>query len=355
MTTSLSAMSNAGWYPDPSGQPHTFRYWDGQAWSHETSPSPYVAPPGSAAPPPPPPAPPAPPFPPTQAMPSVPPPAPGYGSGTGGPGWQTPIPTPYAGGPPPSGGSGSGAKIALILLVVVLVAGAAVGGFFGVRALTDDSDGSSADPTSSATPSTEESESEEPPSTDPSPAEPSAPTAIMAACSGATPEGGRPAGAVLRGGGLSVPRPEGYEPMAVESAFTFADQVVTVARQIEDQWIALYALGGVPTAAGFSGPDQAAETVISCMAASDSFYRSFESRTDLVSEAVTIGGHSGWQITSELRINDPQINQEGDHATVIVVETDTPGEYGLFVSVVPIGDQQLIDQQESVVGSLQVG
>ncbi|TIC85079.1 DUF2510 domain-containing protein [Nocardioides sp. GY 10113] len=36
-------MTNAGWYPDPAGTPDTYRYWDGQAWSHQTTTDPYGA------------------------------------------------------------------------------------------------------------------------------------------------------------------------------------------------------------------------------------------------------------------------------------------------------------------------
>ncbi|MDE0776623.1 MAG: DUF2510 domain-containing protein, partial [Nocardioides sp.] len=30
-------MAAAGWYPDPSGQPGAFRYWDGDVWSEAHS------------------------------------------------------------------------------------------------------------------------------------------------------------------------------------------------------------------------------------------------------------------------------------------------------------------------------
>ncbi|WP_275426267.1 DUF2510 domain-containing protein [Nocardioides daejeonensis] len=39
-------MSSPGWYPDPSGQPNSFRFWDGQAWSQQTTDNPYAPPPG---------------------------------------------------------------------------------------------------------------------------------------------------------------------------------------------------------------------------------------------------------------------------------------------------------------------
>ena len=42
-----SAVSNAGWYPDPSGQPGQFRYWDGSGWSAEAAAHPSGPPPGA--------------------------------------------------------------------------------------------------------------------------------------------------------------------------------------------------------------------------------------------------------------------------------------------------------------------
>jgi hypothetical protein len=167
-------------------------------WSHETSQTPYVGPPPSAAAPTPPP----PPMP-TAPMPTQPP-----------PGWSpAPVPPP----PPSSGtrtGTGTGTKIALILLAVLLVVGVAVGAFFGVRALTDDSDDGDAtdDISASTSPSASDSEVSESPSesasetTDPSPTDDptSAPTAIPSMCATGAPEGGKAPGAVLRGGGLEV-------------------------------------------------------------------------------------------------------------------------------------------------------
>ena len=32
-------MTQAGWYPDPAGQPQTYRYWDGTSWTQVPSPN----------------------------------------------------------------------------------------------------------------------------------------------------------------------------------------------------------------------------------------------------------------------------------------------------------------------------
>ena len=350
-------MSSPGWYPDPSGQPNSFRYWNGVHWSHETSPSPYVAPPGAAAPPsaaPPPPPPPSPPTAPplpTQPMPTQPP-----------PGWSpAPMVTPSA--PPPPSGGDSGRKVALVVLAVLLVAGVAVGGFVGVRALVDDDGGSSAAAETSASASPSESPSESPsaspsetPSETPSPtAEPSPTvTPLTDACTAGSPEGGKAPGSVLRGGGLTAPSPNGFEPRGIDAAFTFATKVVSVGRQVEPKWIAVYSLGALSKRPGYDSLEQAAETVLTCMTGSELFYQRFSGRTDQGSAAISVDGRDAWRITAEIRVDDPEVAVEGDVATVIVVDTGARGSYGLFVSVVPIGNPMLIGQQERVIGGLSV-
>ncbi|MFZ1412404.1 MAG: DUF2510 domain-containing protein, partial [Micropruina sp.] len=43
-------MSNAGWYPDPGGQPGMYRYWTGSSWSAAVTPNPQQPQPGPGAP-----------------------------------------------------------------------------------------------------------------------------------------------------------------------------------------------------------------------------------------------------------------------------------------------------------------
>jgi len=133
-------------------------------------------------------------------------------------------------------------------------------------------------------------------------------------------------------------------------AFVFATGVIAPAQVIEQTettgWVALYALGGLPIANGFTSPEQAADTIITCMTQS-TFYENFTTRTDLDSSATTVDGADAWVITSEIRIDNPELQVTGDVAKVIVVDTGDPTSYGLFISVVPIGDQDLIDQQRS--------
>lgn len=343
-------MSAPGWYPDPAGQPNTFRYWDGQAWSEQTT--------QTASPPPPPGAPGG-----TSDATQVPgapaadsPPQYGtYGQsayGQGSQGWSMP-PSPQPTQSPP----GRGKRVALIVLAAVLVVGLVVGGTFAVLAFTDDSgdDDAADDGTSESATPQESDEPDETPTDEPSastaPAEPTG-----RECTGGAPSAGgtTPQGPQIQGGGLSTPEIAGFQPLAVEPAFTFADGVATLGRQIEELWISVYAVGSLTKDNGFTNLEQAAETVLTCMVESSDFYTGFSGRTDLASSSIEVDGNDGWSLSAEVRVDDPNITVEGDVARVIVVETGDPDSFSLFVSVVPIGDQELIGQQQDVVDQLEV-
>jgi hypothetical protein len=90
------------------------------------------------------------------------------------------------------------------------------------------------------------------------------------------------------------------------------------------------------------------------MTESQDFYTNFTGRNDLERGEVDVDGHTAYAVTSEIRIDDPELQVEGDVAKVIVVDTGDEETFGLYISVVPIGDQQLIDQQESATEELKV-
>ena len=125
-------------------------------------------------------------------------------------------------------------------------------------------------------------------------------------------------------------------------------------RQIEEGWIALYAVGGLPKANGYTDLAASADQVITCMAESPNFYRNFTGRKDLERGSIQVDGHDAYSVTTELRIDDPDVQVDGDVAKVIVVDTGEDDSFGLYVSVVPIGDQRLIDQQDAATQKLMV-
>lgn len=354
-------MTQAGWYPDPAGQPQTYRYWDGTSWSQETTGNPYAPPPvpPRSTPPPPSPPPTAPPNP----LPT--PGAPGYGQVP-----HQPQPLPYGGFPPAPqpGGPRTGLVIALVVGAVLLLAGLSVAGFVGYRALSDDDDdtdasddGTSAVDTTDATDDTPTAPSTGPSDTTDSTTGPTAPTPQQ--CTGGQPEPSSPPpsdATQVSGGGLTIPVSRGYVPEPLYSpAFAFADDFIATQKEIATgdsyNWVSVYGVGGLHRANGFDDPAQAAEVVMACMSQSQELYQGFSGRADLDSGEITVDGSEGFQLTSELRVDDPDIPVDGDVAQVIVVDTGDPETFGLYISVVPIGNDKLIRQQEDFVGQIGVG
>lgn len=359
-------MTQAGWYPDPAGQPQTFRYWDGSSWSEQTTGDPY-------APPPVPPAPPAPTPAPTQAPPTAYGQVPPYGAVPPAPGGYGQQP-PFGGGFPPSPASGGSRSPALVIGLVagavLLLVGLSVAGFIGYRALADDDDGDATDRTSATDPTAGSATGPtESPTTDTTPTDP---TPTDTGSTGGTPTdqqclGGVPTPSVtpredadrVSGGGLSIPVPDGYTAdVAYATFFTFADDFTPLQKTIEQSdnlgWVSIYGVGGLRKANGFEDPAQAAEAVVACMAGSPDLYNHFTGREDLSSGEITIDGQEAFQITSELRVDDPDLTVEGDVSQVIVVDTGDAETFGLYLTVVPIGDDELIAQQEAAVGRIRV-
>lgn len=401
-------MATAGWYDDPSGQPGAFRYWDGLRWSETVADTPYGPPPSGAAPPPPPP--PLPPRDPQVSQspqvpqaPMVPPPPVGFDTPTLVPGGEArggfesyaaigplgpPPPTGYDDRPPPpvSAGSGSGSGRALALVLVAVLATLLLGvvSFVVVRGLIED-DSSATRTTTTGTPAPPETgdapapdavPSEEPgTATDPEPdpglepgAEPGTPPSEGAVveptvqqCTGGLPSRGASTrdGRFITGGGLRVPTPDGFEAVLDQApAFTFADEVHAPSKVVEQgatsSWVAVYALGSLNRGNGFDSPRQAAEVVVACMAQSTAFYSSISGSTLLDSGDAVVDGSPAWQLTQEIRVDDPGLTVEGDVVKVVVVDTGDPASYSLFVSVVPIGDTAMIAAQEASVGELEL-
>ncbi|WP_340539181.1 DUF2510 domain-containing protein [Nocardioides sp. GXZ039] len=266
---------------------------------------------------------------------------------------------------PPSGG-GKGKTIGIVVLAVVMVVAIGLGTFFAVRAFTDDEEkatGTTTSPPPSTSPGGSTSPDPDDPSTDtpPAPGDPfaedaQAPTAAQ--CTGGDPTTGATgaSGGNWSGGGLTMPAATGYSDMLDQAlAFTFADGVFAPGMQIEERWVAVYALGGLPKANGFSSPGEAAKVVLQCMAASTDFYQGFSGGQLLDSAALEVSGKPAWEMTAEIRIDNADVAVEGDVAKVVVVDTGDADTYGMFVSVVPIGNTGLIADQDRQVALLSVG
>ena len=297
-------MSQPGWYPDPGGSRGRYRYWDGSSWSVETTADP---------------------------------------AGTPAPG------TPLGRGEREGGRGGWWIAAIVVVVVAVLVA------WFVTRSTSPTAtpeDTSTARPSVSAwnetsTPTPSDSAGT---STD------QRGNAQLVGCPVSPPETlPHSADGRLHGGHLSVEK----LPAPWFDDFTgFVDWSVDTSGQLLEivpGWVSNSAVGALLVSDGFSTPRQAASAFLSCYATS-SYYRGFTGRSDLVSEAVTVDGHPGWHLRSEVRVVFPaDASITGDVVDIIVVDTGDPAMLSYWEGNATIGDKAVQSQVDQVAGSLRVG
>jgi hypothetical protein len=275
-----------------------------------------------------------------------------YGQGGQGGYGQQPWGAQQGGG----SGGGNGKTIGLVIAGVLVLVLVAVGGFFGVRALTGDDDKSADggdDPTSE---STDESGATESSDATEGSSSTVVPTGIQ--CTGGSPDpetDPAPDAPTLTGGGLTVPHSDGYTlATGNDVRFTFPDAFVLQYVEVEEYWISLTGVGGLAKANGFDDVADAAEVIMQCLTGSEDIYKGFTGREDLTNEAVTIDGKEGHRITSEVKVTDSRVTVEGDVTDVIVVDTGDADSFGLYIGMAPIGDDKLITANEDLAEQISV-
>ncbi|WP_022909629.1 DUF2510 domain-containing protein [Aestuariimicrobium kwangyangense] len=292
-------MSQPGWYPDPSGQPGQFRFWDGAQWSQQTTANPAQTPP------------------------------PGGGQA-----------------PPPrrSGGAGRWVLLVVGVLVVALV------GFLVVRGLGGRNT-TIAEDTNSSTPTVSQWDETSTPTQTPSPTNPESSGGVDVAC----PEGGGDSGKSaqngrLTGGSISVVS-LGWESGGFSLPWMY--DTSSELKQITSTWVSVNAVGALRVADGFEAPEPAARVMMSCFASSG-YYRGFTGRTDVVSEAITIDGHQAYHLRSEIFVGDQGPDIKGDVVDVVVVDTGNPESVGVYVNSATIDDSATQAEVDRSMASIKV-
>ena len=292
-------MSMPGWYPDPAGTPGHYRYWDGSRWSAETT----ADPKHSAAP-------------------------------TGAP----PEPRP--------GRGGLIAAIAIVLVAVLAVV------WFLNRQQTS---ASAPEDTNTAAPTVSPWNETSTPTPKPSStaSQPAPSQGTLVACPADGGDTSVPVGGILQAGGLSADAIPGWQLGGFSMQWAFGTQAVTDV--VYPGWFSVASVSLLSVADGFQTPRASAASVMSCFASSR-YYQGFTGRQDLLSEPVTIDGHHGWRIRSEIRVSISALPQvQGDVVDIIVVDTGSTDSLSLFLSSYTIGDTgrgSLVDQ---CIASLRVG
>ena len=286
-------MSAAGWYPDPGNQPGAYRYWDGRGWTNQLTTQPGGPP---------------------TAPPAAPP---------GSSGWA---PSPSVA---PRKRSGRGWLIALIAVAVVLVVlvvlavrglGGVLGGLPGVP---------SGDPSADVCPKPEASSTP-----------------------GPQPNDGR-----VHSGPLSypmLPSPWGAPTPNTEVPFgrDVLQQYVETERTPTLGWGAAVMVGELVAGDGFFAPEDGAEIVLRCV--TGTFYGNAEvTRNDTLSQAMTVDGHDGWIMESDLSFSIPGLEATNELLTVVIVDLQD-GSAGLFASSVPGNSPQYNAPAKQAMEGLQV-
>jgi Protein of unknown function (DUF2510) len=283
-----------GWYPDPAEVPGRYRYWDGSQWSPITTMDPRQPPPIVG----------------------------GSGETTGDdaePGAATPFLDRH--------------RLPVIISVLVVLLAILAVGAGNLRQVVDRP---TLTPTASATPTREVSQSR---SASPTPATP-----VPVRCPKGNPtlRAPHPIDGRVYGGNLSFEEQPTFERAAVEPRFDFAYDVLqqTLTVSPDPSWIAQLAVGQLRTKDGFvDDPRNTVEHLARCIITGNMYRPYLPTRIDIRSESLSIDGHPGWLIESEITVDQPDLPIAGDHTIFIVVRDGK--DWGFFFGAVPLGNAQL--------------
>ena len=328
--------AKAGWYPDPGGGQGLYRYWDGKSWSAATSPNPGAPPPnqglssvgqppaGSTL---------------GQASGAYGPGGGGYGPGGGGygPGGQ---PAYGAGNPSayanyqeiqkkksPVGWWIAGAVLVVVIVVVAVLAIRAVAG--GNTGIANPPGGG---PVTQDTCPPEKTESPVPED---------------------HPNDGRVHGGPISYPALGAPWSAPQGDTRVPFGNDVQTQIVTVEPNYapSSHWVASVLVGELQAGDGFFTPEQGSQIVVKCILGK--FYGNAEVGSNVTkNEAITIDGHEGWIVESQLSFDIPGLKTKGELLIVVIVSAGARS--GLYYASIPDTTPELVPTARDLIKELTV-
>lgn len=304
-------MSVPGWYPDPGGAQGQYRYWDGRAWSPQTSPTPEGPPGGGGQP------------------------------GPGGPG----------GAAPKRGRLGLIIGLVAAALVLALAAFFVIPRLLGNGEKADPGGGSTqtSSPTISAWNETATpTPSSPPPSASPSNTESSGGTTLNCPDGNPSERSSADIDGKLTGGGLVVDKISDWRDDRTQLGFAY--DVQGQAWTVTPGWASNQGVAALHKDLGFRDLKDSARIAMECISSSD-YYPTLTKREDVANKETTVSGKKAWVYTSKLFVAERD-NIQGDVVTVIVVDTGSATQYGLYVGIYTIDDAPIQQKIEAAIKSL---
>lgn len=268
--------SQAGWYPDPGGQPGMYRYWTGTAWTEAITPYPQTTPP-------------------PQLPPSAPAAAPA--------------------------GRRSGSTVGWVVgIASVVVVGLIVWALFGMGGTVPSADPSPRVPGGGS-------------SADICPQ----PVGGSEASVAPTQSDGRVRAGNLSFPQLGDPWEQPQVDNRVPYGDFGAEQTALDQENYDGQeghsWVSSIMVAPLLSGEGFPSTKSAAELIMKCVVGI--YYADNNvQRSDTLSKAHPVDGHDGWLIESELSFSIPGLNATSETVLLAVVQVDG-SKYSLFYASVP--------------------
>lgn len=307
-----------GWYPDPAGQPGRFRYWDGHAWSQQTTGDPRSTP------------------------------APGTGPASAG------APRgPSSRGPSSRGTGGRRGRGPLVAAIAVLLLAALL--LWWLLARGGSNPASAPEDRDTSTPIVSAWNETSKPSASPSASSPRPSGGALTSCPDTGGNAVFASHGVIQGGGLTASAVPGWR-VSTDFSMVWAHNTESYSSTVRSSgvasWFSVVSLSSLDRSDGFTSPQQAARGVMDCFASS-SYYASFTGRDNETDTDVTINAHHGFHVQAQVHVDDPHFpGIAGDVVDVIVVDTGDPATFALFVSSYTIGDTTRQQQVETCIGTL---